>query len=137
MTRIPNGRSTGIEAKNTGEEEKLLSFIFAPGGALEHAEAGLSGARDGKWRGKFRRIYAQDRNATHRLSAPGAGCEFRGPRRGQMLEAIAAKPARRDEGGVELQRHRPSFMHTPPRQGKPEFAKGFPTGRVAVGRDGR
>ena len=78
-----------------GEARKLLSFKLAPGGAFQHGETRLSGARDGEGCGKFRGIYGLRRRTPHALSALGARDEIGGAGRLPMLEAGAAKPARR------------------------------------------
>ena len=92
--------------ENTTEERKLLFFELTGRSAFQHGEARLSGARDGKWRRKFRGIYRGDRDAANGLAAGGAGGEVGRTGGLAMLEAVAAQAAGRRKRGVGAERHR-------------------------------
>src|SRR5439155_11825472 len=96
----------GSAGKNTVRERKLLSFKFAARCAFQHAEAGLSGARDGKRCRKFRGIYPRGRHAPDGQSTGRTLGEVRRAGRLRMLETLAAEAAGRSDRGVGAKRHR-------------------------------
>ena len=71
--------------------QKLLFFELTTGGAFQHGEARLSGARDGKGCGKFRRIYGLRRDAADALAAGGASGEIGRAGGLPVLKAVAAQ----------------------------------------------
>ena len=131
MTIKRVGEAGVSEGKNTVTEGKLLFFKFAARRALQHREACLSGARDGKWRGKFRGIYGRGGDPMHGLPASRAGRQLRRFGLGAMLEAFAAQAAGRRDRGVGVERH--CLIHNGAlRRGEPNLAK-----RLRPGMNGR
>jgi hypothetical protein len=102
--KVKAGRAT-VLGRTRDDERKLLSFKLAAGRALQHREAGLSGARDGKWCRKFRGIYRLRRHTGDVLAASRTGGEVNGGRSLRAFEAVAAQPAGRLQRTVETNRH--------------------------------
>ena len=109
MTIKVGAEEAGLAGKNTVGERKLLFFELTGRRAFQNCEARLSGARDGKWCGKFRGIYNLCRDPADGLPARGARLEFRRLRRRAVLEPIAAQAAGSGERGVGVERHRRYF----------------------------
>ena len=94
------------ENNTPGRVGKLLFFKLTGRDSFEDGEARLSGARDGKWCRKFRRIYRVDGIGTDRLAAGRASGERRCVGGLPVLESLAEQAAGERRGAVETERHR-------------------------------
>ena len=90
---------------------KLLFFELTGRDSFEDGEARLSGARDGKWGGKFRGIYGLGSYSPHVLATGRAGGQLCLFGRSAMLKTAAAQAAGFRDRLVGVKGHRTISRH--------------------------